>query len=93
MNRVRLEVDEVFEAQHPAKWGAGIEIATRSDQSYSAKTDFPRGDPENPVDEDTLISKFRMLARDSWGEERVEALSQVVMNLEKVEDIALLFSK
>jgi 2-methylcitrate dehydratase PrpD len=93
MSMVRLRIDDEFEAQHPEKWGAGIEVAMRSGKVYSAKTDFPRGDPENPVDEDTLISKFRMLAREVWGEDRVEALSQDVMNLDKIEDTALLFSK
>lgn len=92
MSRVSLEVDDALDALHPAKWGAAIEMATRSGRTCSARTDFPRGDPENPVDDGVLVSKFRLLARESWGEEKVSALTRAVMNLEKVEDVALLFS-
>jgi 2-methylcitrate dehydratase PrpD len=92
MKRVRLEVDAGYDDLHPAKWGAAIEIATKSGKVYSASTDFPRGDPENPVDEGGLILKFNEMAGDSWGEERVRTLSEAAMNLEEVEDVALLFS-
>lgn len=92
MSRVSLEVDDALDALHPAKWGAVLEITTRSGRVYSGRTDFPRGDPENPVDDELLLSKFRLLALQSWGEEQVNALSSAVMNLEKLEDMALLFS-
>lgn len=92
MSRVHLEVDDELDRAHPAKWGAAVEIETRSGRSCSGRTDFPRGDPENPVDDDLLVSKFRLLALESWGEERVNALCRAVMRLEKVEDLALLLS-
>lgn len=91
MSRVRLDVDEALDALHPAKWGAVIEITTRSGKTYSGRTDFPKGDPENPVDDELLVSKFRQLALHFWGEEKVNALSRAVMNLEELRDIGVLF--
>ncbi len=89
---VRLEVDDALDALHPAKWGAVIDITTRSGKTYSGKTDFPKGDPENPVDDELLVSKFRQLALHSWGEEKVNRLSRSILNLEELRDVGLLFS-
>ncbi|HOV85355.1 MAG TPA: MmgE/PrpD family protein [Syntrophobacteraceae bacterium] len=91
MSRVHLEPDEELDALHPARWGAVVEIKTRSVGPFSARTDFPRGDPENPVDEETLVSKFRLLALPAWGQDKVNALSRTVLDLEDLEDTALLF--
>ena len=59
---------------------------------YSARTDFPRGDPENPLDDEKLISKFCRLAGHSWSKEKVETLLEAALNLEDVEDVASLFN-
>jgi 2-methylcitrate dehydratase PrpD len=88
MGRVRLSVDEDFDAAHPAKWAAAVEITDRSQQVYSGRTDFPRGDPENPVDEGVLAAKFLRMALFSWEEHAVERLLRTVTILEQVEDCA-----
>ncbi|MHC1728907.1 MAG: MmgE/PrpD family protein [Syntrophobacteraceae bacterium] len=91
--RVILVIDDEFESLHPAKWGARVEIVTAKGKCYSARTDFPRGDPENPLDDEQLILKFRRLAGHSWREEKVESLLDAVLHLERVEDVASLFHR
>jgi len=90
MGRVRLVVDDDLDAAHPAKWAVAVEITTRSREVYSGRTDFPRGDPENPADEAELIAKFRRMAISSRDEQTVNRLLESVMNLENVEDCARL---
>ena len=80
------------ESLHPARWGARVEIVTATGKCYSARTDFPRGDPENPLDDEKLISKFCRLAGHSWSKEKVETLLEAALNLEDVEDVASLFN-
>ncbi len=89
---VRLLVDDEIESLHPAKWGAIVEITTSAGRSYSARTDFPMGDPENPLDDEKLVSKFRGLAKYSWREAKVEALLRAVLELESVRDVGELLS-
>lgn len=91
--RVRLEVDDECESLHPARWGAKVEIVTGTGKRYFARTDFPRGDPENPLDDEKLISKFCRLAGHSWSKEKVETLLEAALNLEGVEDVAGLFGQ
>lgn len=91
MSRVTLVLDDGLEARHPAHWPAVVEITDRSGQVYQGRTDFPRGDPENPVTTGELAAKFRDLAAGPWGEERVKNLEKAVLGLEKVEDMTTLF--
>jgi 2-methylcitrate dehydratase PrpD len=91
MSRVNLVVDEGLDTLHPARWPAVVEIKTHGGQVYQGRTDFPRGDPENPVSEGELVTKFRSLAAPAWGESRVRELTSAVLELEKVEDVAVLF--
>jgi 2-methylcitrate dehydratase PrpD len=90
MSRVCLQVDKDLDAIHPAKWAAVVEITTRSGDVLRGRTDFPRGDPENPVDDQALIAKFRRLATGSIGERKVDELVERIMNLEEIEDVAAL---
>ena len=90
---VRLEVDDELESLHPARWGARVEICTSSGNRYSARTDFPRGDPENPLDDEQIIAKFRLLAGHAWQRERVEKLLRAALNLQDIEDMATLFEQ
>jgi 2-methylcitrate dehydratase PrpD len=91
MPKVNLVLDKEFDAHHPAKWPALVEIKVRSGEIYRGYTDFPRGDPENPVGKEELIDKFRSLATVPWGEERVKTLAEAVWKLEEYEDITKLF--
>jgi len=89
--RVHLEIDDESESLHPVKWGARVEVVTVTGKSYSARADFPRGDPENPLDDQELIAKFCRLAGYSRSEEKVETLLQAALHLEDLQDIANLF--
>lgn len=90
---VTLGIDEELEALHPARWGARVEIATAGGESYSARTDFPRGDPENPLSDEQLAAKFRRLAGGSWEAEKVDELLGKVLQLERIEDVTDMFGQ
>jgi len=84
-------MDEELDALHPARWPAVVEISTPSGQAYRERMDFPRGDPENPVTAEELVTKFHALAAGPWGEQRSRVLAQAVLDLENVVDVADLF--
>jgi hypothetical protein len=70
---------------------ARVEISASTGKCFSSRTDFPKGDPENPLDDEELISRFCGLVKHSWSEEKVETLLQAVLSLEGLEDAANLF--
>ncbi len=91
MPRIKLLLDSEMEKSHPARWPSAVEITTRSGQVYTGRTDFPKGDPENPLTAAELAAKFRALAFGLWGEEKVKFLEEAVMELEKIENVSSLF--
>ncbi|HPZ43537.1 MAG TPA: MmgE/PrpD family protein [Bacillota bacterium] len=91
MSVVSLVQDPGLDALHPARWPAEVEIITKSGLSYCGRTDFPRGDPENPLTAGDLLQKFYDLATGPWGEHRAGVLGEAVLGLEHVENLAALF--
>lgn len=90
MNRIEIVVDPEINRQYPEKWGAVVEVELKSGETIQMGTDFPKGDPENPVSANDLLDKFHRLAVD-WPENESKALSETVMRLEQVESIKELF--
>ena len=88
MGRVRVGVDDALDKAHPAKWAAEVEIATRSGEVLTGRTDYPLGDPENPLDEEAFIAKFRRLTGPALKGPEVERFLHTALNIEKVEDLA-----
>lgn len=88
---VTLAKDEELEGMHPSRWPARVEITTKEGRVYSGRTDFPRGDPENPVSADELAAKFHALADGPWGKEKTDFLEEAILDLETVEKVADLF--
>lgn len=93
MSLVTLVKDEEMERLHPARWPARVAITTNSGAVYSRRTDFPRGDPENPVAAGELVAKFHMLADGPWGKEKTALLEEAALSLESVKDVRNLFNK
>jgi len=91
MPKVTLNLDPQLNALHPERWPATVKITTRSGQVYEGRTDYPRGDPENPVTVSELAEKFKTLVMDIWGETKVKRVIETILALDKVEQITQLF--
>ena len=62
MGQVSLVVAPDLDAVHPAQWPARVTIWMRDGRTFTAQTDYPCGDPENPVTVSDLERKFSDLA-------------------------------
>lgn len=63
MKKVEVYVDHDIDNSYPEKWGAKVEITLRDKQTLHSQTNFPKGDPENPVTLDEIIEKYYMLTQ------------------------------
>lgn len=91
MKRVQIEVDPNIDNQYPEKWGASVELKMRSGKTMAMETDFPKGDPENPVSKRELSDKFHRLAKE-WPEIDRTTLLEAILSLEKIENMKELLS-
>jgi 2-methylcitrate dehydratase PrpD len=57
---------------------------------FHSKIAFPRGEPENPVSDETLLGKYQDCAGSVLPPNRTTQIKDLILNLESVEDISLL---
>ena len=87
MERINIRSDPQLSMQYPSKWPAWVEITTRGGKSLKGSSDYPKGDPENPLGEEDVIEKFRELTKGLLSESKAEAIVERVMRLEDLADV------
>ena len=88
ISQVELIEDPEVSALYPAKWPAIVEITDTSGQTFSQRTDYPAGDPENPISQTELVNKFRGLASSHFGVARVQELVAGISHLEELNNLS-----
>ncbi len=58
---------------------------------FSAQVEYPRGEPENPVNDEILLGKYLDCAGVVLGDDAKNEIKNIVMNLENSDDISRLF--
>ncbi|WP_249869284.1 MmgE/PrpD family protein [Oceanobacillus saliphilus] len=92
LKRVKVEVADDIQEAYPEKWGAKVEIRLKNDEIIAVETDFPKGDPENPVTKADLLDKFHRLAS-PWSEMDRDSLAGKIMELESQSNLNELFAR
>jgi 2-methylcitrate dehydratase PrpD len=88
MRRIRCTEDPSIEGEFPKKWQAAATLRTKSGKVFSARVEYPKGDPENPLTWDELIEKFKGLAAPVFDSEHMDRIVGRVRALDQVDDIA-----
>ena len=86
MKRVEVTVDPEIDASYPEKWGAKVEVHLTNGETILKETDFPKGDPENPVTADDILEKFMKLAKELPKGQR-KVFADRVLALETLESV------
>jgi 2-methylcitrate dehydratase PrpD len=62
MQRVHCHRDEQLDREYPAKWPATVDIELTDGRRVTEHVDFPKGDPENALSREELVTKLATLA-------------------------------
>lgn len=73
---VEVVANEELTSWSPQKRAAIVEITTNKGKRYSCEIDYPKGEPENPMTADDVISKYRELA--SYYGQRKEEVENTI---------------
>jgi 2-methylcitrate dehydratase PrpD len=87
MNKVSCVEDPELDKVFPKQWPATAEIVTRDGNSYSAKIEYPKGDPENPLTWDELIDKVNALASSVYSGSHLNEIVQRTRHLDRETDL------
>lgn len=63
------------------------DVKTKDGRTFTERVDTAKGSDKRPMSTDEVIHKYTMLASRVLGQERVEELHDVVLNLEKVPNV------
>ena len=89
--RCSVIADPELEKIYPDCWAAVIEVTLKNGQYIEARTDYPRGDPENPATDEEIKSKFKKLAGLTWPKDKVKRTLDHLEKLEYLEHLGILF--
>lgn len=90
MKKIEVQLDSDVDAAYPKEWGTQVEVGLITGETLIRKTNFPKGDPENPVNAEELMQKFMILSKQLPLDDR-ELLCERIMNLEKQDDMSDFF--
>jgi 2-methylcitrate dehydratase PrpD len=91
-SKVKWDLDPKAEEVYPKLWPATVIVKTKNGRTYTSHIDFPKGDPENEVPFREVEEKFRLLAGQTIGKDKIERVIDYCTNLEKLDNVNKLIS-
>lgn len=91
LQRTRVIVADDLTAKYPAAWPARLAIQLSNGTTLRAASDFPRGNPENPVTTEQLEAKFVALVTPAFGSDVAQRGLELVRGIETCDDVATPF--
>lgn len=87
VEKVDAKLDPQVDKEYPVKWGSKVKVILKDGTVIEKQTDYPKGDPENPVTSEELQRKFANLATILPQEKRAKFAEQV-LQLELIGNVA-----
>ncbi|HOE18949.1 MAG TPA: MmgE/PrpD family protein [Syntrophorhabdaceae bacterium] len=92
------ELIPCIQFEHPPQWGHGAvdlltEIVIRLDngETYAHTVSVPKGEPENPMSQDELVTKLRQLSNPVFGSDRTDELLAIIQDLDGTDNLGRFF--
>jgi len=85
--KVRVEHDPELDRLYPDMLPAIVEIETKQGMRFSHQVNYPKGHPRNPMTDEELRDKFKLLASKFLPQKRIKDIIDVVYSVEKCDDI------
>jgi 2-methylcitrate dehydratase PrpD len=87
MKKIKVEGDPKLTGAYPRKWPARVTITLKDGRRLDGANEYPKGDPENPLSERELISKFKNLTEGALSSPRADTIIDRVLDLESMGDV------
>jgi 2-methylcitrate dehydratase PrpD len=91
LQRTRVVVADDLSAKYPAAWPTRLAVTLRNGETVRGASDFPRGNPENPVSTPALEQKFMALVTPRFGDAVAERAVRAIRDIESCADMASAF--
>ncbi len=89
--RTRVAVRDDLTARYPAAWPARLAVTLETGDVLAGACEFPRGNPENPIDTEALEGKMVALLEPRFGADVAQRVLTTVRSLGSRIDMATAF--
>jgi 2-methylcitrate dehydratase len=90
MAKLRVVPQPEFVGRYPQAMPTRIMVTTKTGNAYVQQVDYPLGHPKNPMSDEQVEDKFRILARGRLDQRRTTKVIEAVWKLEQLRDISAL---
>ena len=87
MKKIKVASDSDLTGAYPRKWPARVTITLKDGRRLDGANEYPKGDPENPLSEQELITKFKNLTEGTLPSPQTDAIIDRVLGLESMGDV------
>jgi 2-methylcitrate dehydratase PrpD len=91
LQRTQVRVADDLTAKYPAAWPARVTVTLNDGLRLCEASDYPRGNPENPISTAALQEKLFLLVAPRLGEEAARRAVSTVARLRATPDMAAVF--
>ena len=84
---IRVSVQDDLTATYPARWPTRVTVTLRDGAREHGSSDYPRGNPENPVSTAVLEEKFLALVGPRFGVVGAERMLEAVRTIDERADV------
>jgi 2-methylcitrate dehydratase len=89
LNKIKVVADPAYEKTFPELKKAGVAIILENGTVHELELDYPLGDYREPMDDDTLMTKFDAMVLPHIGKDKRDQIVNAINDLENCEDIAI----
>ena len=90
MAKLRVVPQPEFVGRYPQAMPTRIMVRTKTGNAYVQQVDYPLGHPKNPMSDEQVEDKFRILATGRLDQRRTTKVIEAVWKLEQLKDISAL---
>jgi 2-methylcitrate dehydratase PrpD len=87
MKKIKVASGPDLTGTYPRKWPARVTITLKNGRRLDAANEYPKGDPENPLSEQELITKFKSLTEGTLPSPKADVILDHVLGLESIGDV------
>jgi 2-methylcitrate dehydratase PrpD len=91
LSKTTVVVADDLTAKYPAAWPTRVTFTFADGSTTTRASDFPVGNPENPVSTEQLEEKFTALVAPRFGADAASRAIEVVRSLESIADVGEAF--
>jgi 2-methylcitrate dehydratase PrpD len=92
LRRVQVNVAADLTAKYPSSWPVRLSVSLNSGATEHAASEYPRGNPENPVSTEELEQKCSALIASRFGRHTAHAMLGALHAIERCPDMSELFA-